>query len=292
MIKKSTDHKVLSSFSLILAGFGYALYGPLSRIVGASFGPVAQILSRAGLRLVLILIVFFVTKTKLQKIYKEDLIWFFLISAMAAGTTLFYIPAVIKLPLGLTMFLFYALGTISSYIAGHFLFREKLTRGKAIALFFVIAGLAVTFADSMTMEKSIFLIFACLSGFFYGLYSPFSKKISHKYSLTQMILIGMIVEFFIYLATWFIFRDNLAVPGLTPWLANLFYAADVIVITYLVFYGFRHLEAQIGSLLLLSELIFILILGFVVYREVPTTAQFIGGAFIVLGMTVPQFLKN
>ncbi len=110
--------------------------------------------------------------------------------------------------------------------------------------------------------------------------------------MTQSILITVIIEFFIYLIAWIILKDNLVVSSLKPWLANSLYAIDVIIVTYLVFYGFKHLEAQIGSLIVLSELIFVLVLGFVFYQEVPTVMQLIGGGFILAGMIVPQFIKR
>ncbi len=286
------NNKVFPSISLLLAGFGYALYGPLSRIVGVNFGPVGQTMIRSVIRLIIILIIIFFTRKKLAKISRHDLYWFFLLSATAAGCTLFYIPAIINLPFGLTMFLFYALGTISSYIVGYVLFKEKLNQGKIIALFLAILGMVAMFVDSIRLVNNLYLIFACISGFFYGLYSPFSKKITHKYSLTQSIMVTVVMEFFFYFVSWLILKDNIYVFSIKSWSANLLYALDVTVITYLVFYGFKHLEAQIGSLLILSELVFILIIGFIFYREIPTTIQLAGGGFIILGMIIPQFMKS
>jgi drug/metabolite transporter (DMT)-like permease len=289
---QDTNNKIIPSISLLLAGFGYALYGPLSRIVGNEFGPIGQTLSRSLIRLIMIIVIIFLFKIKLKKIAKKDIYWFTLLAASAAFCTLFYIPAIIHLPFGLTMFLFYALGTISSYFAGYILFKEKLNTSKIVALILAVIGLAVMFVESVHLVNNLYLIFACASGFFYGLYSPFSKKLTNSYSLTQSIFITIIAEFFIYLVSWFVFRDNIFVVSVKPWLANLLYAFDVMIITYLVFYGFRHLEAQIGSLLILSELIFIILIGLIFYNEVPTTMQLVGGALIIFGMVVPQFAKK
>ena len=286
------NNTIVPSISLLLAGFGYALYGPLSRIVGAGFGPVGQTFTRAVFRLAIMAAIFILLRVKLKKISRHDLIWMFMISAVAAATTLFYIQAIINLPFGLTMFLFYALGTISSYATGYFLFGEKLNRGKAVALLMVVAGLLLMFVESIHLVGSLFLAFACASGFFYGLYSPFSKKVSHKYPLTQSIGVTVAFEIVIYSVAWLVFRDRIPVTAARPWVANFVYAGDVIVITYLVFYGFKHLEAQIGSLLLLSEVVFILILGLVFYHEVPTLLQMVGGLAILSGMLAPQFIKD
>ncbi|MFA6017026.1 MAG: DMT family transporter [Patescibacteria group bacterium] len=286
-------NKTLPSTAILLAGFGYALYGPLSRIVGSGgFGTTGQILIRTIICAIIVSLITVFTRAKLIKIKPRDYHWFVLLSLAAAGTTLFYIPAIINLPLGLTMFLFYAFGTISSYLVGYFLFKESLNKGKVIAFILAIVGLTVMFFKSIYLTNNLYIIFACISGFFYGLYSTFSKKITNKYSLTQSVLVTTIIQLTIFLISWLIIRDNIYVYSIQSWAANIYYAIDVIVVVYLVFYGFKHIEAQIGSLLLLSELVFIIVIGFMFYHEVPSIVQLIGGVLIVLGMIIPQFIKN
>lgn len=176
-MEKHNDNKLVPSISLLLAGLGYAFFNPLSRVVGHDFGFVGQTLSRSILRLFIILIVLLISRTKLKKITRHDFVWFFLIAVAAAGSTLFYIPAIINLPFGLTMFLFYALGTISSYAVGYSLFKEKLNKGKLFALFLIIIGLVFMFIDSINIVNGIFFVFACISGFFYGFFRHFPKKL-------------------------------------------------------------------------------------------------------------------
>lgn len=288
--KKSNT--IIPSLSIILAGFGYSLYGPLSRIVGDSFGPNSQILVRSILRVAIIVVIIFISRSKLKKVNRSDIKWFGLLGLASSFTTLFYIPAIINLPFGLTMFLFYGLGTVSSYIAGVILFHEKINRAKLISLFLALLGLIFMFIDSIHFNNSLYVIFACLAGFCYGLYSPFSKTVSRKYSLTQVSAITIIYETVIYAVAWFIFQDVIVVTTMQPWLMNFIYALDVVIIMYLVFYGFRHLEAQVGSILILSEILFILVLGFIFYHEIPSLTQLIGGGFISLSMILPQFIKT
>jgi len=56
-------------------------------------------------------------------------------------------------------------------------------------------------------------------------------------------------------------------------------------------YGFKHLEAQKASLLLLSELLFIILIGVIFYSEIPSIQEFFGSILIFIGLTLP-YIKN
>jgi drug/metabolite transporter (DMT)-like permease len=54
----------------------------------------------------------------------------------------------------------------------------------------------------------------------------------------------------------------------------------LISIGNLLLFGFKHVDVNIGTVILSTEIIFALILGFVFYDEVPVAHEIIGGMFI------------
>ena len=283
----------LSQVALLASGFLYALYGPLTRITGNDFGEVTQTLIRAIMRVILIALLFVFIRN-FTKVEKKDIPWFIISGLCAAGTTLFYTYAIQDLSMGTTMFLFYGTGTIVSFIIGKILYKEVLDRNKLISLGISFLGLLVLFIKDINFENIIFLIFACLAGVCYGSYSSFSKKISKNYSITQVVFSYAIIETVIYLFSILFIRETNNFSSITPWISNIVYAIVVTANVYLMVYGFKHIEAQKTSLLLLSELVFIIILGIILYREIPSYLEIIGSIFISIGIIFPnvKFLKN
>jgi len=65
---------------------------------------------------------------------------------------------------------------------------------------------------------------------------------------------------------------------------------SIFIITgQLIIYGFRHLEAQVGSIVMLMEIVFGLFLGFMLYDEVLSVTSLIGGALIIVAVVLPEF---
>jgi len=72
------------------------------------------------------------------------------------------------------------------------------------------------------------------------------------------------------------------------WLANALYAVASILTTMLVIFGFKRVEAQLGSLLLLAELPFVVLFGWLFYQEIPSYYSVIGGILILVSMSIPN----
>ena len=56
----------------------------------------------------------------------------------------------------------------------------------------------------------------------------------------------------------------------------------------LIVYGFKNIEAQIGSIILPVEIIFATIFSFLVFKEVPTTLTILGGFLIIFAAIIPS----
>lgn len=60
------------------------------------------------------------------------------------------------------------------------------------------------------------------------------------------------------------------------------------LVSYVVLYGYKVLEAQVASILLLAEIIFGIAIGYFAYQEIPTITTLIGGLCIVAALTLPN----
>jgi len=56
----------------------------------------------------------------------------------------------------------------------------------------------------------------------------------------------------------------------------------------LIVYGFKHIEAQIGSIILPIEIVFATIFSYLIFREVPTFLTVVGGSLIIFGAVFPN----
>jgi drug/metabolite transporter (DMT)-like permease len=56
----------------------------------------------------------------------------------------------------------------------------------------------------------------------------------------------------------------------------------------LIIYGFKYLDSQKGSLLMLLEVVFGVIVGFLVYQETLSWGAVLGGLLILLGVALPN----
>lgn len=281
------DKKITPIISLLSCGFLYALYGPLSRIVGADFAPVTQIFLRTLMQLLILLGIFLYFRN-FERVERKNWKWLIIMGFCGSVTTILYIVAVTHIAMGTTMFLFYAFSTIVSYVIGKLIFFEKITKIKIISLILAIIGLLTIFSSTLIIENIIYMLLASISGLSYGIYSSFSKKVSFSYSKTQILFIISCVEIVIYLFFCLVVKENSNFNSLKPWLYNLVYTIVVVLSMYLMVFGFKYVEAQKASILLLSELIFVIIFGVIFYQEIPTIIELIGGILILVSLIIPN----
>lgn len=279
---------VAGTISLIFAAALYGSYGILSRFIGESFGPFAQNWLRS-------LMVFFIattlivfTRLKLRRIHKKDYPW--IVLWLFAGSTgwLTFI-AFNNLPLGTVYFLTYATMIISSYTSGKLLYGEKLDVVKIISVCLAIVGLYLIYSFSITPEKIPFAFVAFASGAVTGFWNTISKKFSDSYSELQLIFVDSIFSPIFGFIMWYFIRDQIApVTLIAPWFWLLVFSFVGIGTTGLIIFGFKHLEAQIGSIILPIEIVFAIIFGFVFFGETLSLTALIGGGLIGSAAILPS----
>lgn len=282
------NNKIFGTGSLLSAAFIYSFFAILSRTIGFKLPLFYQSWSRTILVLAIlwILILFF---KKWVKVEKKDILWI-LLRSLGGFLSFFGIYiAFIFLPIGTTYFIFYAGSTVGGYLIGRVLFGEKVTKIKILSLFLSLFGLWLIYSLDFNAEKIWYIVAALVSGLGVAVWNTFSKKISHLYPALQLNFLDNLIFFLMAFFISLFIREQWVLPTLSSaWVANLFFAVMFLVTGQLMIYGFSRLEAHAGSLIMLTEILFGLIIGFIFYREVLSLLAITGGTLIILSMILPE----
>ena len=276
---------------LLLAGFLFSFMGVFGRLVSQSMGTFLQ----AFIRMVFMLILFFIigySKKIFIKIDKKDLPLMLFRGIFIITDFYFFIYAVSNLPLGVVMFAYYTFCVITSYIYGSMFLKEKLNTTKIISLSLAIIGLYVMNKTSFGSIKLLPLLASFISGICFGLNMSTSKKLTTKYNVIQLSIVSYLLPFFIAIPLVFITHEIIP-PTIEPIVfGQLFvFALFLVGAVYFTLIGFKKIEAQKASIIMLSELIFVMILGFFLYQEIPTISTIFGGILILTALILPNIYQ-
>lgn len=274
--------------SLVIATLLYGLYGVFSRFIGTDFGIFFQAFAR-NLIVLFILSVYIFWKRTWKGVEKTDYKWFGLMifPALLADVAIFV--AFNNLAIGTALFVFYTSFTLGGYLLGLLLFQEELTKTKIISLLTCLLGLFILFSATLKQGSLFYLLLAISAGLGMTGWNIFSKKVSLKYSLAQVLSIDCLIFIIGSLPLAVLFKEPVSIPSFSiPWIAVFLYAFAAIGASLLTINGFRYLQAQIGSLIMLLQLVFGTLFGWVFFKEVLTHSFVVGGFLILLGTALPN----
>jgi drug/metabolite transporter (DMT)-like permease len=280
--------EIIAYSKLIFATFLFSLFGVFTRLIADNLGVFFQLLLRVALMSVIFFAIGYLTKIY-KKISRSDLPLFifrgFLIIVDFSG---FYI-AVNNLQLGLALFIFYAANIIISFGFGTIFLKEKLNVIKIIGLIVAIIGLYIMHNDSFNSVKLWPSIAALISGFCFGLTTSTSKKLTDKYDSTQVNLVAYAVAFLLVIPLLIISKEIIPSTITTLTILELIGFSIVGVgAFYLTLDGYKYIEAQKASLIMLLELVFVIIVGYLFFSEIPTINTIIGGVLILVALALPN----
>lgn len=284
--------KNIGYFYLLLSSAIYGLYGFFSRNTGI-FPPFTQSFVKFSLIVLIITAAFLLKKIKWVSIEKRDIKWFLLWILPCSFQPIFTFIAFNHMPMGTTYFLIYSTMILGGILSGKIVFKEKFDYKKAISLVLVFLGLIIIYQSDISLIKNIYTIFALVSGLAVGFWNTLSKKVSHKYSEFQMILLDSISAIIVGGFGSMVLSEKIppfANPA--PWFWILVYAVANILASLLLIKGFKSVEAQKGSLILPLEIVFASIFGFLIFRESLQFFVYLGGALILLASVIPYLLDK
>jgi len=275
--------------SLFTAAAFYGLYGVFSRLIGSAFGNFNQNWIKNLIVLTLITLVIFVNKTKLISPKKKDFKWIILWFLSGSWVTVLTFIAFNNLPIGTTYLIIYSAMITAGFISGEIFFNEKLNRLKIVSLIFAMAGLFIIYRFTLTGNQVFYLVLSLISGFMTGIWNTISKKFSDNYPNNQMVFMDAISSITAAYIGSLIFQEHLPnnIQSIS-WLWISIYAVVQTINVGLIVYGFKNIEAQIGSIILPIEIIFATLFSYLIFKEVPTPLTVLGGFLIIFAAVVPS----
>jgi len=100
-----------------------------------------------------------------------------------------------------------------------------------------------------------------------------------------MIIVGLPVAILL--------NEKITLPSLSlPWLGILGYSIAAIGSSIFTIKGFKYLQAQIGSLVMLLEPIFGAFVGWLLYKEMLSVNFIFGAILILVGIALPNLKRS
>lgn len=281
------NNKNMGVLAILLAAFMYAGFNPLVRMVGFELPFYFQNTVR-NLLSVFLLTWLMLRNKGWKRMRNKDLFWVFSRGVLGSGAWACYYYSVNNLYIGTAYFTYYAMATVTGFLVGKMLFGEKFNTTKVISLVLAIIGLSLVF--SVRLETpNIYLYISLLSGVLGAIWTTFSKKLADKYSAWQLIWIDGVISAIVFGGISLIVKEIWVWPGWSPaWIANYGLGFLMIITGALIIYGFNKIEVQLGSLLMLTEIVFGLGWGWFIYQEKLGVMSLIGGVLIIFGSILPQ----
>jgi len=276
---------------LLLASVFYGTYGIWSHLMGGTFAPFYQAWVRSLVIIALMLPLLIYTKA-FRKIDRQDLpaVGVFIAFCVCTQVPLYY--AFTHAPIGTVQLVFYSVFVIMSYVVGKVYLGEKITHLKLISMALAFVGLAFVFGVSVFSMAPIALALAALNGVASGGENASSKKVSDKYAPGLLIFWGWVFTFLTHLPLSLLLGEHQTHLGFNAaWGYLLAYSVVNAIAFWLGIEGFRHVDASIGGLIGLMEIIFAIIFAAIFFGQGITWTVAIGGICILVAAMLPDLVN-
>lgn len=271
--------KLKGASALFSVAFIYSTFGILIRQMAVMFGDSAQTAARFGIAFIFILILNFVRKQSIT-LPKEALIRACILGITFGFVVLLFTISVNNTKLASSVFLLYAGSMISSLIIGTFILKEKLNTVKIVALVLTFLGLYM-YANAF-LVMSIGIITGLVAGLFDGISNAIRKTlkgVNRNSILMYQFLFSSLLATLVLVVSGDVLIKEVA---LLPVIAMIIFAILQIGLGNLLLFGFQHFDVNIGTVILATELLFATIIGFFLFKEVPTSREIAGGSLILI----------
>lgn len=288
-----SKHKIhVRGYAMILASSVlFGTYGIWSKYMGDDFGVFYQGWVRSAIILVILCALLSLTKG-FRKIEKQDLKWVLVTIGFSLFTVAPIYYAFISTSIATATLLFYGMFIITSYVIGRLFLGEKITKIKLVAIALAFVGLLLIFGFSLAKFSLFGVLMAALNGVASGGEVSSTKKSTGKYSsllITTYAWAGVFITHLVLsIATG---EDQWPAASQTEWLTMVLFAIVAMLAFWLVVEGFKFVDASIGSLVGLSEIIWGVLFGIFLFNEQVGITVWIGGALVLAAGMLPDLMN-
>ncbi len=275
---------------ILVSSLMFGGYGVLSRLMGSAFEPFYQGWTRA-LIIVVILFPILYFRKEIIAISKKDWKWFgiYLVFTSLTQAPLYY--AFNHMDIGSATMLFFVTMLLTMYLVGFLFLGEKVTRLKIVSFILALVGMYFIFPFSLGYFAVLAALMAILNGVASGGEVAFSKKFSSNYSALYITWLSWLIIFVTNGIISFAIGEVQHLPSLDiVWLYQGLYVVAGIVGFWFIIEGLKYVEASIGGLIGLLEIVFSLIFGLILFSEPLTAKVIMGGLFIIVSASLPHLV--
>lgn len=273
---------------ILIASLLFGSYGVWAKLIGDDMGVFFQGWSR-GFIIAVALFPFLYFKKLIVPIKKADWKWLavFLVFTSLTQAPLFY--AYTHMDIGSATLLFFTSMLLTMYLVGFFFLGEKMTWVKMTSFALACVGMYFIFSFSLVAFTLLAALMAMLNGVASGGEISFSKKISGSYSTLYITWLSWIIIVITNAPISILLGETQLLPSFDlVWLWQLGYTVASMLAFWLIIEGLKHVEAGIGGLLGLLEIVFSVIFGIWIFSEELTTQIMIGAGLILIAAALPH----
>jgi len=284
-------NKKKSIVLILLSALMFGTYGVWSRLIGDSFGEFYQGWTR-GLIISIILFPILYFKKEIVPIKKKDIKWLlvFLLFTSFTQAPLFY--AFNHMDIGTATVIFFVSMLLTMYAIGISFLKEKLSTVKVLSFVLASIGLYVTFSFSITAFSFFAASMAALNGIASGGEVSSSKKLTGSYSSLYVTWLSWLIVVITNAPVSIFLGEVQHLPSFDiVWLYQMGYVVSSIFAFGLIIEGLKHVEASIGGLLGLLEVVFSLMFGVLIFNELVTAQVGTGAILVLLAAALPHIVK-
>ena len=266
----------------------YSFGGIYVRMIGLGFGVFNQVWVRNGLVALLVSIILLVRKQRIR-IKKEDWKWLLFWGGLSAVASGGFVVSMNKLTLGTAYLVFMSCMVLGGFLSGKIWHQEKVNRVKVLSLALIVIGLALVYYKEITLGNFWYLMVAAVGGLANGFWIGVSKKMSEGYQELEVVFLDGLFSAGTTLIIALVLGEGWPVLSWSiSWLGMILFVLTQIVGLVLVFYAYKVIEAQEAVLIVPLEIVFGIVIGLVIYGEVLTGLEVVGGLLILSGAVLPQ----
>lgn len=279
------------SLIILTSAVLFGSFGVWSHLMGATFPPFYQTWVRS--LLILLFMAPLMLKThSFQKIKRQD--WpalaVFIAFCICTQVPLYY--AYNHAPIGTVQLLFYAMYVIMAYLVGRFYLGEVISKLKLLSMVLAFVGLALVFGTAVLTFAPLGLSLALLNGVASGGEVASSKKIEAKYSPALVVFWGWAFTLVTHLPLSLLVGERqVPIAFDKAWLWLVLYSCVNAAAFWLVITGFRYVDASIGGLIGLMEVVFAVIFGAIVFHEALSLRIYLAGVLIIGAAMLPDVVN-
>ena len=212
-----------------------------------------------------------------RRIKGQDAKWFLFIALAGGLNQAPYFFGFEYLSIGTATLLFYAALVAGGYLIGKLVFKEQFTAVKIISLVLAILGMLSIYQLTLTPGQILPATLTVVAGLMGATSAVLPKKLSGDYPELQIMSGYFLVMIIGNGLLSLILHDPLPVLEVnTPWLAQLGYSAALLLANLSVIEGFKYIDASVGSLVGLAEILFGISFGVILFGEVIGVGTVVG----------------